>query len=55
MQEKKRKLSVDESSPKTSKPAKAAKKDGNKVEDDYAKSIVEFLTKNGKLIAPSSA
>ncbi|EER05277.1 apicomplexan-specific protein, putative [Perkinsus marinus ATCC 50983] len=47
-EEKKRKLSVDESSPKTSKPAKAAKKDGNKVEDDYAKSIVEFLTKNGR-------
>jgi len=47
-EDKKRKLSVDEASPKASKPAKAAKKDGNKVEDDYAKSIVEYLTKNGR-------
>ncbi|KAF4665519.1 hypothetical protein FOZ61_010828 [Perkinsus olseni] len=46
--EKKRKLSADESSPKAAKPAKAAKKDGNKVEDDYAQSIVDYLTKNGR-------
>ncbi|KAF4703215.1 hypothetical protein FOZ63_031789 [Perkinsus olseni] len=46
--EKKRKLSADESSPKAAKPAKAAKKDGNKAEDDYAQSIVDYLTKNGR-------